>query len=165
MLQTLLDFTEELKRRLEENVGLQKDNLKLRNELDEAKSQLVVADLKVQNDMLMEKRKAREEIASLQQVIHETVEESSCSRKQLVGEVSKLQLALSKLQEENALLRTQLPRDPPADGPQISLSTVTKTLARKVVSQLGADSYSLGPDNLEESMRKVKKYVRTPKTA
>lgn len=62
-------------------MGLQKENLKLRNELDEAKSQLVVADLKIQNDILVEKRKAREEIASLQQVIHETVEESYCSRK------------------------------------------------------------------------------------
>lgn len=144
-------------------MSLQKESLRLKNELDEAKSQLVVADLKIQNDILVEKRKAEEEIASLQQVIHETVEESSCSRKQLVSEVSKLQLALSKLQEENALLKTQLPRDPPTDGPQISLSTVTKTLARKVASQLGADSLSLGPDNLEESMRKVKKYVRNLK--
>ncbi|XP_011860540.1 PREDICTED: rab GTPase-binding effector protein 1 isoform X2 [Vollenhovia emeryi] len=154
MKELFLQKEEELKRRLEENVGLQKENLRLKNELDEAKSQLVVADLKVQNDIMIEKRKAQEEIASLQQVIHETVEESSCSRKQLVGEVSKLQLALSKLQEENALLKTQLPRDPPMDGPQISLSTV-KTIARKVVSQLGADSLSLGPDNLEESMRKA----------
>ncbi|XP_071631212.1 rab GTPase-binding effector protein 2 isoform X1 [Temnothorax longispinosus] len=160
MKELFLQKEVELKRRLEENMGLQKENLRLKNELDEAKSQLVVADLKIQNDIMMEKRKAQEEIASLQQVIHETVEESSCSRKQLVSEVSKLQLALSKLQEENALLKTQLPRDPPTDGPQISLSTVTKTLARKVVSQLGADSLSLGPDNLEESMRKVKKYAQ-----
>ncbi|XP_071582622.1 rab GTPase-binding effector protein 2 isoform X1 [Temnothorax nylanderi] len=160
MKELFLQKEEELKRRLEENMGLQKENLRLKNELDEAKSQLVVADLKIQNDIMIEKRKAQEEIASLQQVIHETVEESSCSRKQLVSEVSKLQLALSKLQEENALLKTQLPRDPPTDGPQISLSTVTKTLARKVVSQLGADSLSLGPDNLEESMRKVKKYAQ-----
>lgn len=159
----MIHFVEELKRRLEENIGLQKENLRLKNELDEAKSQLVVADLKIQNDIMVEKRKAQEEIASLQQVIHETVEESSCSRKQLVSEVSKLQSALTKLQEENVLLKTQLPRDPPTDGPPISLSTVTKTLARKVVSQLGADSLSLGPDNLEESMRKVKKYVRKSK--
>ncbi|XP_012529897.1 rab GTPase-binding effector protein 1 isoform X3 [Monomorium pharaonis] len=155
MKELFLQKEEELKRRLEENLGLQKENLRLKNELDEAKSQLVVADLKIQNDIMIEKRKAQEEIASLQQVIHETVEESSCSRKQLISEVSKLQVALSKLQEENTLLKTQLPRDPPTDGPQISLSTVTKTLARKVVSQLGADSLSLGPDNLEESMRKA----------
>lgn len=155
MKELFLQKEEELKRRLEENMSLQKENQRLKNELDETKSQLVVADLKIQNDILVEKRKAEEEIASLQQVIHETVEESSCSRKQLVSEVSKLQIALSKLQDENMLLKTQLPRDPPTDGPQISLSTVTKTLARKVASQLGADSLSLGPDNLEESMRKA----------
>ncbi|XP_076393485.1 rab GTPase-binding effector protein rabaptin-5 isoform X3 [Megachile rotundata] len=154
MKELFLQKEEELKRRLEDNTCLLEENAKLRNELDEAKSQLVVADLKIQNDILIEKRKAQEEIASLQRVIHETVEESSCSRKQLDAEVSKLKMTLSKLQEENALLKSQLPRDPPIDGPQISLSTVTKTIARKVVSQLGADALSLGPDNLEESMRK-----------
>lgn len=158
-----ISFAEELKRRLQDNTCLQKENAKLKNELDEAKSQLVVADLKVQNDILIEKRKAQEEIASLQRVIHETMEESSCSRKQLDTELAKLKITLSKLQEENALIKSQLPRDPPIDGPQISLSTVTKTIARKVVSQLGADALSLGPDNLEESMRKVKRYVRKHK--
>ncbi|XP_015437375.1 PREDICTED: rab GTPase-binding effector protein 1 [Dufourea novaeangliae] len=155
-----LQREEEFKRRLRDNTCLQEEIARLKNELDEAKTQLVVADLKVQNDMLIEKRKAQEEIASLQQVIHETVEESSCSRKQLDTEVSKLKMTLSKLQEENTLLKSQLPREPPVDGPQISLSTVTKTIARKVVSQLGADALSLGPDNLEESMRKVKKYAQ-----
>lgn len=155
MKELFLQKEEELKRRLEDNTCLLEENAKLRNELDEAKSQLVVADLKIQNDILIEKRKAQEEIASLQRVIHETVEESSCSRKQLDVEMSKLKMTLSKLQEENALLKSQLPRDPPIDGPQISLSTVTKTIARKVVSQLGADALSLGPDNLEESMRKA----------
>lgn len=149
---------------MQDNTCLQKENAKLNNELDEAKSQLVVADLKIQNDILVEKRRAQEEIASLQRVIHETVEESSCSRKQLDTEVAKLKFTMSKLQEDNALLKSQLPKDPPMDGPQISLSTVTKTIARKVVSQLGADALSLGPDNLEESMRKVKRYVRKHKT-
>ncbi|XP_033189778.1 rab GTPase-binding effector protein rabaptin-5 isoform X1 [Bombus vancouverensis nearcticus] len=160
MKELFLQKEEELKRRLQDNTCLQKENAKLKNELDEAKSQLVVADLKVQNDILIEKRKAQEEIASLQRVIHETMEESSCSRKQLDTELAKLKITLSKLQEENALIKSQLPRDPPIDGPQISLSTVTKTIARKVVSQLGADALSLGPDNLEESMRKVKRYAQ-----
>ncbi|KAG7198691.1 hypothetical protein KM043_001689 [Ampulex compressa] len=155
MKELFLQKEEELKRRLEDNVCLQEENAKLKNELDEAKSQLVVADLKIQNDIMIEKRKAQEEIASLQRVIHETVEESSCSRKQLDAELSKLKLTLCKLQDENALLKSQQPREPPVDGPQISLSTVTKTLARKVVSQLGADALSLAPDNLEESMRKA----------
>ncbi|CAK9815175.1 Rab GTPase-binding effector protein 1 [Anthophora plagiata] len=160
MKELFLQKEEELKRRLQDNICLQKENAKLKNELDEAKSQLVVADLKIQNDILTEKRKAQEEIASLQRVIHETMEEASCSRKQLHAEVAKLNMTLSKLQEENALLKSQLPRDPPMDGPQISLSAATRILARKVVSQLGADALSLAPDNLEESMRKVKRYAQ-----
>ncbi|KAL2736577.1 rab GTPase-binding effector protein 1-like [Vespula maculifrons] len=155
MKELFLQKEEELKRRLEDNISLQDENAKLKNELDEAKSQLVVADLKIQNDILIERRKAQEEIASLQQVIHETVEESSCVRKRQDTEISKLKLSLVKLQEENAMLKSQLPREPQLDGPQISLSTVTKTLARKVASQLGADALSLGPDNLEENMRKA----------
>ncbi|XP_076167434.1 rab GTPase-binding effector protein rabaptin-5 isoform X1 [Ptiloglossa arizonensis] len=155
-----LQKEEELKRRLQDNTSLQEENTRLKNELDEAKSQLVVADIKIQNDILIEKRKTQEEIASLQRVIHETVETASCSRKRFDAEMSTLKMTLSKLQEENALLKSQLPRDPPIDSPQISLSTVTKTIARKVVSQLGADALSLGPDNLEESMRKVKRYAQ-----
>lgn len=148
-----------MKRRHEEKLALQDELHRLRNELDEAKSQLTVADLKVENDILVEKRKAQEEIATLEQLIQETVEESSSSRNQLGDELRKLQTAFRKLEAENALLRSQVSREP-SDGPQLSLSTVTKTLARKVVSQLGADSLSLGPDNIEESFRKVNKYVR-----
>ncbi|XP_012252643.2 rab GTPase-binding effector protein 1 isoform X2 [Athalia rosae] len=154
MKELFLQKEEELKRQHEEKIGLQDEIHRLQNELDEAKSQLTVADLKVENDILVEKRKAQEEIATLEQLIQETVEESSCSRNQLGDELRKMQSAFRKLEVENALLRSQISREP-ADGPQISLSTVTKTLARKVVSQLGADSLSLGPDNVEESLRKA----------
>lgn len=159
MKELFLQKEEELKQKHEEYHSLQKENVKLKNELDDVKSQLTVVDLKTQNDILFEKRKAQEEIASLQQVINETVEESSSSCKQLDNEVRKLKSAILRLEEENSSLRMQIPRDPPSDGP-ISLSTVTKTLARKVVSQLGADNLSLGSDNLEESMRKVNKYAQ-----
>ncbi|XP_043480674.1 rab GTPase-binding effector protein 1 isoform X1 [Leptopilina heterotoma] len=159
MKELFLQKEEELKQKQEEYHSMQKENVKLKNELDDVKSQLTVVDLKTQNDILFEKRKAQEEIASLQQVINETVEESSSSCKHLDNEVRKLKSAILRLEEENSSLRMQIPRDPPTDGP-ISLSTVTKTLARKVVSQLGADNLSLGSDNLEESMRKVNKYAQ-----
>ncbi|XP_031835396.1 rab GTPase-binding effector protein rabaptin-5 isoform X2 [Nomia melanderi] len=155
MKELFLQKEEELKRRLNDNMGLQEENERLQKELHEVKNELVVTNIKIVDDILVEKKKAEEEIASLQRVIHETVEESSSSRKQLDTEVSKLKMTLSKLREENRLLKSQLPREPPVDGPQISLSTVTKTIARKVVSQLGADALSLGPDHLGESMRKA----------
>lgn len=47
-----------------------------------------------------------------------------------------------------------------SDPPPIQIITqATKTFARKVLSELGADSSS-GKDSLEDSMRKVNKYVR-----
>ncbi|XP_033220673.1 rab GTPase-binding effector protein 1 isoform X2 [Belonocnema kinseyi] len=154
MKELFLQKEVELKQKQDENQLLHKENMKLKNDLDDARSQLIVVDLKTQNDIQFEKRKAQEEIASLQQVINETVEESSSSCKQLDHEVRKLKSAILRLEDENSSLRMQIPRDPPTDGP-MSLSTVTKSFARKVASQLGADSLSLGSDNLEESMRKA----------
>lgn len=160
MSRTHFFSVEELKRRLKENIDLQNDIIKIKGELDEAKSQLVVANIRLENDIDIETHKAQEEIASLQQVIQDTMEESACTREQLENEVIKLRTYMTKLEEENSFLKSQIPKDTSSDSPQISLSTVTKTLARKVASQLGADSLSLGPEHLEESMRKVKKYVR-----
>ncbi|XP_043270530.1 rab GTPase-binding effector protein 1-like isoform X2 [Venturia canescens] len=150
-----LQKEEELKRRSEENTRLQEEIAKLRNEFDECKSQLVVASLTLENDVDAEKRKAQEEIQSLQQVVLDTIKESSLSRDQLENELQKFKSVVSKLEQENSLLKSQMTKDPQSDGPQISLSTVTKTIARKVASQLGADALSLGSDNLEESMRKA----------
>lgn len=42
----------------------------LKTELDDVKSQLVVADLTLESNLEVEKRKAEEEIASLQQLVH-----------------------------------------------------------------------------------------------
>jgi hypothetical protein len=45
------------------------DVKRLTLELDEAKSQLVVAGFRMENDLQDEKRKCQEEIASLQQIV------------------------------------------------------------------------------------------------
>ncbi|XP_063990113.1 rab GTPase-binding effector protein 1 isoform X2 [Diachasmimorpha longicaudata] len=150
-----LQKEEELKKRFKETADLQEEVSKLRNELDEAKSQLVVANLRLESGIDLETEKAQQEIASLQQVIQDTMEESACTRTQLENEVRKLRVYITKLEEENSMIKSQIARDIPQEGPPISLSHVTKTLARKVASQLGADALSLGPENLEESMRKA----------
>ncbi|XP_015112573.1 early endosome antigen 1 isoform X2 [Diachasma alloeum] len=155
MKELFLQKEEELKRRFKENADLQEEVSTLRHELDEAKSQLVVANLRLESDIDLETEKAQQEIASLQQVIQDTMEESACTREQLENEVRKLKVYITKLEEENSMIKSQIARDVPQDGPPISLSHVTKTLARKVASQLGADALSLGPENLEESMRKA----------
>lgn len=151
--------TEKLKKCEEENVRLANEVTELGTKVDEAKSQLLVVGLKTEEDLLMEKRKAQEEIASLQHMLDEALKENKCCRIELENETRKLQEVIAKLQEENTTLRIQMPRETVSESPQISLSTVTKSL-RKVVSQLGADSLSLGPaDNLEENMRKVLRHM------
>lgn len=58
-----------LSRKSEENNLLIEEVKKLKNELDDVKSQLVVDSMR-ESDFEVEKRKAEEEIASLQRLIH-----------------------------------------------------------------------------------------------
>jgi len=88
--------------------------------------------------------------------------------------VKRLRRAYERLESENHELRSLLQhqqgtadkgeKETPILAPGVMLSAVTKTLARKVVSQLGADASSSSQDNLEDSMRKVDKYVRNSST-
>ncbi|GLV43212.1 Rabaptin-5 [Carabus blaptoides fortunei] len=134
------------------------DMQKMKEELDEARSQLLIAGMKLETDLEDEKRKAHEEIASLQQLVHETVEESSSSRSLYDTELRKLQLLIQQLQEENKELKSigqqssphHIVQEPTSLAPSVMLSAMTKTLARK----LGADTFS-SQDSLEESMRKA----------
>jgi Rab GTPase-binding effector protein 1 len=61
--------SEELKRGALEQNRLMTEVKKLSSELDEAKSQLVVAGFRMESDLQDEKRKCQEEIASLQQIV------------------------------------------------------------------------------------------------
>ncbi|OXU17019.1 hypothetical protein TSAR_006357 [Trichomalopsis sarcophagae] len=151
MKELFLQKEEDAKKQMEENSKLQEENSKLQHELNEVKSQLVIVDIKTQNDIDLEKRKAEDEIASLQQIITSTVQDSSTTRKEYESRIS-------KLKEENNNLRLQLMQSSSLDGPQISLSTMTKSLAKKVASQLGADSLSLGSEN-EDSSSKSKRHA------
>jgi len=146
MKELFLQKEDDVKKATEENSKLQEENSKLQHELNEVKSQLVIVDIKTKNDIDLEKRKAEDEIASLQQIITSTVQDSSVARKEMENKIS-------KLKEENNNLRLQLMQNSPLDGPQMSLSTMTKTLAKKVASQLGADSLSLGSENEENSSK------------
>lgn len=60
----------ELSRKQQENVELTSQIHQLKTELDDVKSQLVVAGLTLESNFEVEKRKAEEEIASLQQLVH-----------------------------------------------------------------------------------------------
>ncbi|KRT81478.1 hypothetical protein AMK59_5710, partial [Oryctes borbonicus] len=101
MKELFLQKEDELRRKVDDNSRLVKDLQQLQSELDEVKSQLCVANIQLEANVEDTKRKAAEEIASLQQLVHETVEESSCSRSIYNTEVSKLHELIEQLEKEN----------------------------------------------------------------
>ncbi|XP_050513397.1 rab GTPase-binding effector protein 1 isoform X3 [Diabrotica virgifera virgifera] len=90
----------ELDKKVEENVQLTGELTRLKNELDDCKSQLVVDSMTLESTFEVEKRKAEEEIATLQRLVHETVEESSSTRTLYDTELKKLEHYIQQLQKE-----------------------------------------------------------------
>lgn len=66
----LIITVDELVRRNKENKQLADELEKTKAELDEAKSQLVIAGLTLETNLDVEKRKAQAEIESLQQLVN-----------------------------------------------------------------------------------------------
>ncbi|XP_059482684.1 rab GTPase-binding effector protein 2 isoform X2 [Neocloeon triangulifer] len=135
----------------EENSKLRGDMLKMETELGEAKSQLLAIGFQQETDLLSEQQKCQSEIASLQQLIQETVEESSSSR-------SKYEQKIKQLQEVNKQLDLELqnvrsgPMDMSLLGDGVSnvlnpLTAVTKSLARRVVSLAPTSTSSIIPQS------------------
>ncbi|XP_018329712.1 rab GTPase-binding effector protein 1 isoform X2 [Agrilus planipennis] len=136
-----LQKEDELIRKNKENEDLQDKLAKLQRELDDAKSQLVVTNITLESSLEAEKRKAESEIASLQRLIHETVEESSSSKTVYDTEIRKLQKTIQVLENEMGALKSErhsVQEQSSGLVPSVMLSAVTKTLARK----LGADVFS-----------------------
>ncbi|XP_065077532.1 rab GTPase-binding effector protein 1 isoform X2 [Ochlerotatus camptorhynchus] len=117
-----------------------------RKELEEAKSQIMVMDYNREKDLEEQNRRAQEEILTLQQLVQETVDESTISQEEM-----------RRLAEENERLRTdqQDLREALAAAQQDSPSLApVLNQAKKIIRKLGAaDSNS--HDNLEDSMRKA----------
>uniref|UniRef100_T1JG88 FYVE-type domain-containing protein n=1 Tax=Strigamia maritima TaxID=126957 RepID=T1JG88_STRMM len=128
---------------------LQMEINKLQKDLDENKSQLTVILVTLDN-METEKRKAEDELASLRQIMEETVNESVYANTRFEKDIKFLTRIKEQLESENQELRSQTTTD--KEG---VLSVMTKTLAKKVGS-LNAHSQSNENlhDNLEYSMKK-----------
>ncbi|XP_020802355.1 rab GTPase-binding effector protein 1 [Drosophila serrata] len=115
----------------------QAERRQLQEELDELKTHLMVADLKSENEMQLRDIKAQEEISSLQQLVQDTIEESSHYK----AELEHLKLELSKYHQIHQQTQT-LAQQPQAESsggiaPQV-LNQVKKTLGS--VRKLGSDS-------------------------
>ncbi|GJQ81874.1 hypothetical protein Trydic_g9899 [Trypoxylus dichotomus] len=156
MKELFLQKEDELRRKIDDNSKLVKNLQQLQSELDEVKSQLCVANIQLEANVEDAKRRADEEIASLQQLVHETVEESSCSRSVYNTEVSKLHDLIEQLEKENLELRTELQQSPHHNAqeqsslvPSVMINAVTKKLAKK----LGADAF-MSQDSSDDNITK-----------
>ncbi|CAG9863549.1 unnamed protein product [Phyllotreta striolata] len=146
----------ELAGRIEENEQLSSELSRLRNELDDCKSQLVVDSITLESTFEVEKRKAEEEIASLQRLVHETVEESSSTRCLYDTELKKLQNYIQLLQREISDLKTEksqslhhISQEHSSLAPSQVLNVLTKGLKK-----LGADSFS-SQESVEDLSKKT----------
>ncbi|EEB14027.1 Cytoplasmic linker protein, putative [Pediculus humanus corporis] len=141
---------EELNLLSSQHVKLECEVIKLTKELDEAKSQLCIAGIVKENEVEAEKRKAQAEIATLNQIVHDTVQVSNTSQ----SEVKKLKQVIELLESQLNKLKGEKEKEGLLLAPSNMLSGA-KTLARKVVGQLGNDSDYRIHDNLEDSMKKA----------
>ncbi|GLH11087.1 Putative 1-phosphatidylinositol 3-phosphate 5-kinase [Gryllus bimaculatus] len=122
-----------------------------------------------ENDLENKIKELMESIKSLESEKNHIREEFGIQRAKMKeiskfeSEVKQLRHLNERLESENQDLRNQLlqgtsdkgERDSPILAPGVMLSAVTKTFARKVASQLGADASNISQDNLEDSMRKA----------
>ncbi|KAL3274712.1 hypothetical protein HHI36_016088 [Cryptolaemus montrouzieri] len=139
----------------QENVELNETIVKLKEELNEAKSQVVVTGLTFESNIEVEKRKAEEEIATLQKLVHETIEESSSSKSFHNTEIERLRLIIHELYTEIGELKKQQQYSPHHNNQEHSLapSNVLNVLTKGIVKKLGADSFS-SQDSLDDSLKK-----------
>ncbi|XP_055585661.1 rab GTPase-binding effector protein 1 isoform X2 [Uranotaenia lowii] len=124
-----------------------RDAAVIRKELDEAKSQLTVIEYNKDKDLEDQNRRAQEEILTLQQLVQETVEESTFSHaeiRRLAEENEKLRVGQQELKEALVAAHQQ---DTPTLAPVLNQ-------AKKIIRKLGAADSS-SHDNLEDSMRKA----------
>ncbi|XP_055930940.1 rab GTPase-binding effector protein 1-like isoform X2 [Argiope bruennichi] len=135
---------------------LQEELRRLQAELDECRSLVTVAECEKENVVETEERKRKEEVASIQRIMEESVAEA------VRNASSRYEKDLSQLQKTNERLEAELQELRNKEKTDISregvLAAVTKSLKR--VGNLGGplpftSSTGESIENLEESMRKA----------
>nr|XP_023024989.1 early endosome antigen 1 [Leptinotarsa decemlineata] len=145
----------ELSRKTEENKQLHKQVAKLKNELDDCKSQLVVDSITLESNFEVEKRKAEEEIATLQRLIHESEAESSSTRTLYDTELTKLETYIQQLQKEIIGLKREKNQTHHISQDHSSLaSSQVLNVLTKGLKKLGADSFS-SQESVDDSSKKT----------
>lgn len=141
--------------------NLKKEMRRIQCELDEAHSLVAVANYSLEESLETERRKCREEVATLQQLMKENLQEAvRQTQEQNETEIRRLKNLVTRLELEVHEFRSS-----EKDNPNV-FSAVTKTLARKV-NNLANTSLSSSPtpsyfptadtagDDLESSMKRA----------
>ncbi|GIY77172.1 rab GTPase-binding effector protein 1, partial [Caerostris darwini] len=135
---------------------LQKELRRLQTELDECRSLVTVAECEKENVVESEERKRKEEVASIQKIMEETIAEA------VRNESSRYEKELNQMQRTNEKLEGELQELKNKEKTDLSregvIAAVTKSLKR--VGNLGGplpftSSTGESIENLEESMRKA----------
>lgn len=153
---------EELQAEREQRESLAGQLRALQGELDEARSLLLVAQCEQENELESERRRHREELASLQHILKENAQEALRSSNRYEKELVRCRRHAERLEQELHDLRAaagqqqqQQQQGPDKEG---VLAVVTKSLKQKV-GNLSPNPFSSSSDNtvenLEESMRKA----------
>lgn len=144
---------EELQAERQQREALAEKLHALQRDLDEARSLLLVAQCEQENELESERRRHREEMASLQHILKENTEEALRSSGRYEKELARYKKHSERLEQELHELRAQQAQD--REG---VLAVVTKSLKQKV-GNLSPNPFSSSSDNsvenLEESMRKA----------
>ncbi|XP_070390254.1 rab GTPase-binding effector protein 1-like isoform X3 [Dermacentor albipictus] len=144
---------EELQAERQQREVLEEKLHALQRDLDEARSLLLVAQCEQENELEGERRRHREEMASLQHILKENTEEALRSSGRYEKELARYKKHSERLEQELHELRAQQAQD--REG---VLAVVTKSLKQKV-GNLSPNPFSSSSDssveNLEESMRKA----------
>ncbi|XP_071442761.1 rab GTPase-binding effector protein 2-like isoform X2 [Hetaerina americana] len=141
---------EELVRETQERARFQELTNQLQDELNETRSELLLAKLRLGNEIAQEKRKREEEVASLEKLMQEAVEEASISQKKFQDEIRRLQ-KINELSDSHRPSGDQGPRlqlggAVAALAP--SITAYTKSFARKVGSLGPGLSSSTNPTQI-----------------
>lgn len=146
---------EELQAEREQRQSLVEKLRSLQGELDEARSLLLVAQCEQENELESERRRHREEMASLQHILKENAEEALRSSGRYEKELMRYKKHAERLEQELHDLRGAGQQQQDREG---VLAVVTKSLKQKV-GNLSPNPFSSSSDtsveNLEESMRKA----------
>ncbi|KAL0272622.1 UNVERIFIED_CONTAM: hypothetical protein PYX00_005523 [Menopon gallinae] len=147
-----LQKEEELKNVTLKQISLETKVERLSKELNEAKSQLYIAGIK-ENEVEEEKLKAQAEIASLNEIINGRYFTNSIVPFLSQNEVKRLKQVIQTMESQPRKQKAEKEKEGILLAPSNVLSGA-KSLAKKVVGQLGNDSDFRSHDNLEDSMKK-----------